>query len=361
MPRVGACHGISAASSATTCVVFLYSWRYLRHVPVVKYIIPDWLGARFLLDAPIYKDVIFPFLVIVHFFSTVLTAKVWMETEPCISTKGKVGNCGDCLKHSWKSGEVMAGIVGLDAAFYGAALAGLVVIQVMHPRFSAALGGIRGTLFTATKYFAAVAAMRILLEGAKMLFDYESVLLNLVSPSLKDHLRTCWKTEETSAKSSEIELKCGFKATSAVLRKRLDRMPKTLVKLAMLRSMADTVYIIGLAGVLGIMWFAVNWIVNRTVMQENMAEAAEKGELQAGSVGESIGAQERKKEIQKREENVENQGTEKEPEEEKEKEKDEEEEEGTEEEKKEKEKGETEGTDTKTLNKEEPEGKNPRG
>lgn len=110
-------YGVLAIITSALTTVLMLTWRYVRYVPIIKYAVPVWFGARFTPNAPIYKPVALKIMIFVHFLAAGWTAWYWRSVDPCIGEKGKVSKCGDCKKMSWKTWKVVGGIIGSDVVF----------------------------------------------------------------------------------------------------------------------------------------------------------------------------------------------------------------------------------------------------
>lgn len=249
MAPVAACHGLGAASAFLTALVMLYGWRFLRRIPVVKHAVPPWFGSRFDSSAP-HEPAVLPFLVAAHAASSAAALAAWSLIEPCIGSRGTAGACGSCTQHGWKHDSVLAATILADLAFAASALAALVGWQIAHPAVRAAMGGLRVAAAETAKYACVVVVARAVVEGSKMLFDYESALVNALPQALRDKLGACPRTAPASEEGA-----CPQSAAS--LKKRVDVVPNTVVKLALRQAAIDTIVIAASAGLVAAMWFAV--------------------------------------------------------------------------------------------------------
>lgn len=263
-------HGLMVVASSALTLVLALVWRFGASIPIVNIFLPRKLGVCFSSDASVCsKNSFIIFLLITHFASSVLTAKAWQLPwlEPCLSDKGTTSTCGNCKSGAWKTEKVMGSVLGLDVAFSVGVFV-VMLLLLFSTDYRAALGGVRGVLITVGVYTVSAAVMRSVLEATKLLFDYETSLLNTVAPSVKQKLMSC---DDKRSETAAADLGCNLSVSTTVLKRHVVDLPQTIVKLAHQRALTDTAMIMFSAFMLWLLWYVVN---NLTRTEEEKAAVA---------------------------------------------------------------------------------------
>ena len=215
---------------------------------------------------------------IVIIITSLVSSRVWIRIDPCVSTRATRAKCGSCKGDpDWR---VLMAILAVDVLTV--ASCALVLLAFRYVLVRKPFTDVGFTVMWTVALVAIVVAIRLSIEIGSMLFDGEKAMLAYLPEEVSVALKQCYRgnmpadlVQPSPCKSSswtpgtkDAEVSCG-EVVSPTLGAKGNNVPRTLGKLVVLNSLGINIFVSLIVAILIGMSLLIGWIKAKTAQQSS--------------------------------------------------------------------------------------------